>query len=71
MKWFDDPYCLTMSVRRFMLQMAMYAQHLATGSTLSSKCIKVDTIRVYLRQVIGFIMRFGRWKRNPCFCVDL
>ena len=67
MKWFDDPYCQYVTVRRFMLQMAMYVQHLATGSTLLCQCIKVGTIRVYLRQVIGFFMRFGRWKRNPCF----
>lgn len=67
LKWFDDPYCLSMDPRRFMLQMSMYAQHLATGSTLLCRSIKVGTVKVYLRQVIGFFMRFGRWKRNPCF----
>ena len=69
MKWFDDPYCLHMSERRFVLQMAMYVQHLATGSTLLCRNIMLGTIKAYLRQVIGFFMRFGRWSRNPCFAL--
>ena len=67
MKWWDDPYCLEMDERRFNLQMAMYVQHLATGSTLLCRSIKVGTIKKYLGQVIAFLMRFNRWKRNPCF----
>lgn len=67
MKWTDDLYCQRMDNRRFMLQMAMYCQHLATGSSLLCRTIKVGTIKAYLRNVISFFMRFGRWRRNPCY----
>ena len=65
MKWFDDPYCLDMSTRRFQIQMALYAQHLATGSTLMCRSIKVNTIKLYVRQCVSFFMLFNRWETNP------
>lgn len=65
MSWFDDPYCLTMDTRRYQLQMALYAQHLATGSTLMCQSIRLNTIKLYVRQVNGFFMLFNRWETNP------
>ena len=65
MKWFDDPYCLQMPTRRFQIQMALYAQHLATGSTLMCLAIKVNTIKLYVRQCVSFFMLFNRWETNP------
>jgi hypothetical protein len=65
MKWFDDPYCLEMPTRRFQIQMALYAQHLATGSNLMCLSIKVNTIKLYVRQCVSFFMLFNRWEANP------
>lgn len=65
MKWFDDPYCLTMPMRRFQIQMALYAQHLATGSNLMCLSIKLNTIKLYVRQCVSFFWLFNRWDTNP------
>jgi hypothetical protein len=65
MKWFDDPYCFTMPKRRFQLQMELYAQHLPTGSNLMCLSIKVNTIKLYVRQCVSFFMLFNRWEVNP------
>jgi hypothetical protein len=49
MKWFDDPLCVKMPRRRAVLQLAMYAQHLATGNSLLMKQLKVATVKQYVR----------------------
>jgi hypothetical protein len=65
MKWTDDLYCMHMSKRRFQIQMALYAQHLATGSNLMCMSIKLNTIKLYVRQCVSFFSLLNQWETNP------
>jgi hypothetical protein len=47
--------------------MALYAQHLATGSSLMCLSIKVNTIKLYVRQCVSFFMLINQWDVNPLF----
>ena len=65
MKWTDDLFLEHCDERRRTLQLAMYAQHLATGSTLAHRQIKASTIKAYLRDVASFLTRFGERPVDP------
>ena len=60
MKW-DDDYTLenAKNTRRGLLQLAMYAMHVGTGSTLHCRTIKVATIKQYVRAASTFLTLFG------------
>jgi hypothetical protein len=63
MKWFD----LEMDgvdLRRGQLQLAMYAQHLATGCTLFCRQIKAKTIKLYIKNVAAALALFGPHERD-------
>lgn len=65
MKWFDDPYLEHASHRRRVLQMCMYAVHLASGSTLFCRRITAGTIQTYILNVATFLMRFDSCRLDP------
>ena len=59
MKWNDDPMLLGPDRRRGVLQFAMYADHLAAGSTLLFRAIKTGTIKGYMLAVATLLATFG------------
>jgi hypothetical protein len=50
--------------RRGLLQLAMYALHLGTGSTLLCHTIKSDTIKKYVNAAASFLALFGPFPRD-------
>lgn len=58
MKLTDDWLLAAQSQARANFQLAMYATHLATGSTLHFRAIKASTIASYLHDVATFLGRF-------------
>ena len=63
MKWTDDLLMERMPIERCNLQWALYAAHLATGSTLWLRHIKSGTIRAYINAGASFMACFGN---RPC-----
>ena len=65
LKW-DDDYTLEKSTdnRRGLLQLAMYAMHLATGNTLFCKTIKAATVKKYIQAAATFLSLFGDTPRD-------
>ncbi len=63
MKLTDDWLLEKATIQRCNWQMALYAAHLATGSTLLCKAIKSATITKYLIDVAKFLSRFS--DRDP------
>jgi hypothetical protein len=62
-KW-DDDYVLEVSdLRRAHLQLAMYAIHLGSGSTLYCRRIKTATVKKYILNIASFISIFTN--RDP------
>ena len=59
MKWDDDVTLERSPRRRGVLQLAMYAEHLSTGSTLMCHAIQIDTLKAYIRGVSTFLGLFG------------
>ena len=62
----DDDYTLETSAdtRRGLLQLAMYAMHVGSGSTLLCKTIKVATVKLYVRAAATFLSLFGEHSRD-------
>ena len=58
MRLTDDWTLIHQTQERANLQLAMYATHLATGSTLHFQTIKASTISTYLHDVATFLGRF-------------
>ena len=58
MKLDDDWLMATMPQERANFQLAMYATHLATGSSLHCRTIKSSTIACYLLDIATFLGRF-------------
>jgi hypothetical protein len=78
MKWHDDILLEKSPVRRGNLQLAMYAMHLATGSTLLCKAIKCSTIKEYVKAAASIMGLLGKEidyrRENPtdkAFCPSL
>ena len=51
-------------------QMAIYAAHLATGSTLFCRSIRAGTIKSYVHNVATFFTRFPRWTPDELYHND-
>jgi hypothetical protein len=64
MKWDTDLAEMHLDPRRGLLQLAMYAQHLGTGSTLACHTIKTDTIKKYVAVAASFHALFGLHPRD-------
>jgi hypothetical protein len=64
MNWDDDLTLEHACKRRCLLQLAMYAQHLGTGSTLYCRQIKVETVKKYIRNVASFFAMCGKHERD-------
>jgi hypothetical protein len=64
MNWRDDLTLENASLRRCQLQLAMYAKHLATGSTILCRQVKSATIKNYVRDVASFLALFGNHPRD-------
>ena len=58
MKLMDDVFLIAVCQQRAVMQLALYATHCASGSTLACKSIKADTIRQYLLAVAMLVLRF-------------
>lgn len=65
MKWTDDLLMEHMPHRRKVLQMCMYAIHLASGSTLLCRRISASTVKNYVRDVAKFFCRVGEHPMDP------
>jgi len=63
-KWNDDPTLENSDRRRGVLQLAMYADHLASGSTLMFRAIQTGTIKGYLLAVATLLAMFGTVSRD-------
>jgi len=59
MTWADDSLLGTSDQRRGALQLAMCAAHIGTGNSLWMRTVKVGTIRNYVNDVNGFLIRFA------------
>jgi hypothetical protein len=64
MMWDDDLTLETADLRRGQLQLAMYAQHLSTGSTLFCRQIRAKTIKLYVKNVAAALALFGPLERD-------
>lgn len=64
MRWDDNLELLDAPLRRGQLQLAMYAQHLATGSTLYCRQIRAKTIKLYIKNVASALALFGPYERD-------
>jgi hypothetical protein len=64
MKWHKDLTLENAKLRRGQLQLAMYAQHLATGSTLYCRQIRAKTIKLYIKNVAAALALFGPLERD-------
>jgi hypothetical protein len=60
MKLTDDWTLATLPIKRCVMQMALHAAHLATGSSLLCKSIKAATVKKYLLNVAKFLSNFSR-----------
>jgi hypothetical protein len=59
MKLTDDWTLVAVSTKRCVMQMALYAAHLATGSSLLCKSIKASTVEKYLLNIARFLSNFA------------
>ena len=65
MRWGDDLVLdKEATLRRGLLQLGMYAQHLGTGNTVLCRCIKVATIKLYILAAATFLALFGDHPRD-------
>jgi hypothetical protein len=64
MMWDDNLELDEVELRRGQLQLAMYAQHLATGSTLFCRQIQAKTIKLYIKNVASALALFGPCPRD-------
>jgi hypothetical protein len=64
MKWDTDLAEMYRHPRRGLLQLAMYAQHLGTGSNLVCRTIRTDTIKKYVTVAASFHALFGPHPRD-------
>jgi hypothetical protein len=60
----DDLTLASIPRKRGVLQIAMYAEHLSTGSTLMCHQIHIDTLKAYIRNVASFFGLFGSVSRD-------
>jgi len=58
MKWDDDLLLERSPPKRGELQLAMYALHVASGSSVTSAMVKLPTIKLYVAQVAKFLSLF-------------
>jgi hypothetical protein len=64
MRWDTDLAQMYLEPRRGLLQLAMYAQHLGTGSTLLCRSIRSATIKGYITAAASFHALFGPHPRD-------
>ena len=64
MNWHDDFTLEAAPRRRGTIQLALYAQHLATGNSMLCRSIKADTVSQYLLAVATFLALFGPKERD-------
>jgi hypothetical protein len=64
MKWDTDLAEMYLCPRRGLLQLAMYAAHLGSGSTLMCRTIRSDTVKRYVFEAASFHALFGPHARD-------
>jgi hypothetical protein len=64
MRWDTDLAAMQLDPRRGLLQLAMYAQHLGTGSNLLCRTIRTDTIKKYVTVAASLHALFGAHPRD-------
>jgi hypothetical protein len=64
MKWDTDLAEMYPDPQRGLLQLAMYTQHLGTGSNLQCRTIRTDTIKKYIAVAASFHALFGPQSRD-------
>jgi hypothetical protein len=64
MKWRDDLTLASLPRERGVLQLAIYAEHLASSNTLQFRSVKTATIKQYLRAAAALLGKFGSVSRD-------
>ena len=65
MKWWDDPFMVSIPAQRRPLQLAIYSWHLASGTNLFCRRLKSNTIKEYCAGVAAIVLYFTHGKIDP------